>query len=82
MQRERDLAQRISELEAENRRMREGIRKASGRLNDIADVPLGGATAAVLEAGLYLRAALDSSEEMTPAMNGQAVKEESRDDRS
>ena len=58
MQRERDLERRVAELEEDNRRLREAIRKADRRLDDLASVPLGPAAAVVVEAHLYLKGAI------------------------
>ena len=58
MQRERDLERRVAELEEDNRRLRDAIRKADRRLDDLASVPLGPAAAVVVEAHLYLKGAI------------------------
>ena len=53
---------RIAELEAENKRLRHAIKNADRRLDDIGNVPLGTASAAIAEAHLHLKAALSQEE--------------------
>jgi len=56
-------------LEEDNRRLREAIRKADRRLDDLASVPLGPAAAVVAEAHLCLKGAIRQ-----PAPDGEMSK--------
>ena len=60
---------RSAALEEDNRRLREAIRKADRRLDDLASVPLGSAAAVVVEAHLHLKGAIRQ-----PAPDGEMSK--------